>query len=212
MPGVKICGISQVEHALAAAEAGADFIGMVMADSPRQVTPDKAREIATAVRAKAGHRPALVGVFVNAPADEVNRIALMCELDYVQLSGDETLEYCKRIAKPVIKAIHVKDGQTTTALEAELRRAQKAGVLCLLDTELPTKYGGGGRSFDWQVAKGLSDRFDFVLAGGLTPDNVAEAISVVHPWAVDVSSGVESGGVKDIAKIRAFIKAAKPVK
>lgn len=210
MTRVKVCGITNVEHALAAAEAGADFIGLVMAPSQRQITPEQALVIARAVKA-AGlpRRPMLVGVFVNRTPDEVDRIALECDLDYVQLSGDESWDCCRRIARPVIKAVHVGEGQTAAYLEAELGSAREAGALCLLDTMLPAKYGGGGKRFDWRLAEGLSGRFDFLLAGGLTPDNVAEAISAVHPWGLDVSSGVETGGVKDIHKIRAFIRAAK---
>ncbi|MDO8491125.1 MAG: phosphoribosylanthranilate isomerase [Dehalococcoidia bacterium] len=212
MTRVKICGITRIEHALAAAEAGADFLGLVMAPSPRRIAPEESLEIAAAVRAARPQRcPALVGVFVNTPSEEVNRIALECALDYVQLSGDETWEYCAAMARPVIKATHVGQRQTTGDLEAELRRGKKANVVCMLDTRLPAKYGGGGQSFNWRIAQGLSSRFDFFLAGGLSPDNVAEAISLVKPWAVDVSSGVETAGIKDVVKIRAFIEAAKSV-
>lgn len=209
MIAVKICGIRQVEHALVAAEAGADYIGIVFAPSGRRMEPDAARILVRELRRRASRPPQVVGVFVNAPVDEVERVAALCALDYVQLSGDETLDDARRIKRPVIKAVHVRPGTDATALEAALRRVQDAGLLPMLDARAGEAYGGSGRAFDWGLVGDLSARYRFLLAGGLTPENVGEAVRRVRPWGVDVSSGVETDGVKDAARIRAFVQAAR---
>ena len=192
-----------------AAEAGADYIGIVFAPSSRSVEPDAACVLVQELRRRASRPPSVVGVFVNAPVDEVERVAVLCGLDYVQLSGDETLDDCRRIKRPVIKAVHVRPDTETTALETAIRRVQEAGLLPMLDARAGEAYGGSGRAFDWGVVGDLSARYRFLLAGGLTPENVADAVRRVRPWGVDVSSGVETGGVKDAARIRAFVRAAR---
>ena len=214
MTRVKICGVSAPAHALAAAEAGADFIGMIFAPSPRQVTTTQARSIVEAVRREAkAPRPKLVGVFVNAEAKAVNAAAAEAGLDLVQLSGDEDLDYLDGIEPPVIKAVHVSGREPGKVAALGLRRTlahlRGANAIPLLDTKVQGMYGGTGRAFDWEVAQDLAQDFQFLIAGGLTPDNVGQALRRVHPWGVDVSSGVETGGVKDLAKIRAFIQAAR---
>ena len=208
MTRVKICGIRDENHALAAVEAGADFIGLVFAPSQRQVTPTKACEIASAVK-KSSDATKVVGVFVNAPASQVNEIADFCALDCVQLSGDESWEYCREVVEPVIKAIRI--GQQSPAeLYAELSAGGQLlplqRFIALLDSQIEGKYGGTGESFNWNLAQQVAKRFPVIIAGGLDPTNVARLIERVRPWGVDVSSGVETGGVKDIAKIRMFIK------
>jgi len=208
MTRVKICGIRDENHALAAVEAGADFIGLVFAPSQRQVTPTKACEIASAVK-KSSDATKVVGVFVNAPASQVNEIADFCALDCVQLSGDESWEYCREVVEPVIKAIRI--GQQSPAeLYAELSAGgqllPQQRFIALLDSQVEGKYGGTGESFNWNLAQQVAKRFPVIIAGGLDPTNVARLIERVRPWGVDVSSGVETGGVKDIAKIRMFIK------
>lgn len=211
MTHVKICGIKDKVHALAAAEAGADFIGLVFAPSPRQVTPDEACEIVDAIK-KYGCAVKIVGVFVNAPACQANTIADLCHLDWVQLSGDEPWEYCRQISRPLIKAIRL-GGQSSEDVCAELalgaRMLSTQTFVALLDSEVKGKYGGTGVAFDWSLAKLVATRFPVIMAGGLTPENVAEAIQIVEPWGVDVSSGVEVEGVKDATKIRAFIDAVR---
>ena len=212
MTRVKICGIKQKAHALAVIEAGGDFIGLVFAPSQRQVTAVQAGEIVNAVKSRR-HAIEVVGVFVNMPAPEVNMIANSCHLDWVQLSGDEPWEYCRQIAKPLIKAIRIRQGQHLEQICANL--ATGAGILSsqrhlyLLDSQVKGRYGGTGITFDWSLARQVAEQFPVIIAGGLNPDNVAQVIEMVAPWGVDVSSGVEVGGAKDIVKIRAFIEAVR---
>ena len=212
MTRVKICGIKQKAHALAVAEAGGDFIGLVFAPSQRQVTPVQAGKIVSAVKSHS-HAIEVVGVFVNVPAPEVNMIANSCHLDWVQLSSDEPWEYCRQITKPIIKAVQIRQGQrpepigATLATGEQMLSSQKH--LYLLDSRVEGRYGGTGMTFDWSLARQVAKRFPVIIAGGLTPENVAQVIEMVAPWGVDVSSGVEVGGIKDIGKIRAFIEAVR---
>ena len=212
MTRVKICGIREKAHALAAIEAGADFIGLVFAPSRRQVTPAQAGEIVNAAKSRSDAIDT-VGVFVNMPATEVNNIAGSCNLDWVQLSGDESWEYCRQISRPVIKAIRIRQGQSPEQILADLATWAKIltskKYLYLLDSEVEGRYGGTGTTFDWALARQATKQSPVIIAGGLTPENVAEVIEMVAPWGVDVSSGVETGGVKDIAKIEAFIEAVR---
>ena len=212
MTRVKICGIREEVHALASAEAGADFIGLVFARSQRQVTPAQAEKIASAVK-KSGNTPEVVGVFVDMPAAEVNRIADFCHLDWVQLSGDESWDYCKELAKPIIKVVRIGKRQQPDGICADLAAGKKTLLtqkhIYLLDSHVKGRYGGTGKTFDWSLARQVAEQFPVIIAGGLTPENVAQAIEMAAPWGVDVSSGVETGGVKDIGKIRAFIEAVR---
>lgn len=211
MTKVKICGLSEVEHAVAAAGAGADFVSMVFAPSRRQISPEKAITIVEAIR-KLNPPPAVAGVFVNLEAGEVNRIARLCQLDWVQFSGDETWEYCLEIEKPVLKVIHVSQQtskEVLTDIETGRRIMGKREFICLLDSGNKEAYGGTGETFDWRLAKEVAVRFPVMIAGGLTPENVGRLVEEVQPWGVDVSSGIETNGRKDIAKITAFIQAVR---
>lgn len=195
---VKICGITRLADAQAAAELGADALGFVFfRDSPRWVAPATAREIIAQL-------PPLittVGLFVDAGLDVVQSVATETGIDLVQFHGQETPEYCARSPRPYIKALHAKPG---VDFEEMRRRYPRARGL-LVDTYHPQLAGGTGQVFDWSLL-GTVRNFPLILAGGLTAANVAQAIAKVRPYAVDVSGGVESSkGVKDVAKIREFI-------
>ncbi len=203
---IKICGIKNEEHALAAAEAGADFIGLVFAPSHRQISPAGAEKIVAALKNDKAN-VAVVGVFVNIPVGAVSRIADTCGLDWVQLSGDETWEYCRDLSRPVIKVVRPEQSGENLAYGAQMLRGQKH--IFMLDTSDSDSYGGTGMTFDWQLAVPIARQFPVIVAGGLTPQNVTEAIQTIQPWGVDVSSGVETGRVKDMDKVKKFIKAVR---
>jgi phosphoribosylanthranilate isomerase len=195
---VKICGITRRQDARAAAQAGADAIGLVFySRSPRAVTVDSARDILSEVPAFV----TVVGLFVNAEAAEIHRVLEHIPLDLLQFHGDESPEYCRGFGRPYIRAIRM---QADTALEREAERFHDARGL-LLDTYHQEVAGGSGETFDWSRVPEKSV-LPLILAGGLSADNVQSAIRQIRPYAVDVSSGVESAkGIKDADKIVAFI-------
>lgn len=201
MVKVKICGITNLEDALAAVEAGADALGFVFyAGSPRHILPGQAASI---IR----HLPPFVdtvGLFVDEHPDTVNSTANRCGLDLIQLHGDEPPGYCNSIQRRVIKAFRVK---SIDCLDSASRYAVSA---ILLDAWSPVAHGGTGQTFNWEIAASAAATARIILAGGLTPGNVAAAVRQVRPYAVDVSSGVElSPGRKDAGMIREFINQAK---
>ncbi len=204
---VKICGITNPDDALAAAEAGADALGFIFyKKSPRAVTPAVAKEIISVLP------PFIttVGVFVNEEAKMLRDIMDTCGLALAQLHGEESAAYCLELARPVVKAIRVKDRTSLLALAEFQGRANVRGFL--LDSYSTEAYGGTGITADWSLAAELARSVRVILAGGLTPDNVGEAVQRVRPYGVDVSSGVEASlGKKDHAKVRAFISQARVV-
>ncbi len=212
MTRIKICGIKEEAHALAAAKAGVDFIGLVFAPSKRQVTPAQAERIATAVKAT-GQAVEVVGLFVNELAGAVNEMADFCHLDRVQLSGDESWEYCLAIKRPLIKVLRVSRRHSAERLGDILADGAKVlgdkQLIFSLDAHVKGKYGGTGVTFNWSVARQIARQYPIIIAGGLTPENVARAIKQATPWGVDVSSGVEVNGVKHTARIRAFINTVR---
>lgn len=199
---VKICGITRVEDALAAAAAGADAIGLVFyAKSPRAVDIEQARAILAALPPFVTS----VGLFVDAERSELERILASVPLDLLQFHGDESVQQCEAFGRPYIKALRVKAGDDIAAQVARYPSAQ--GIL--LDAYVEGVPGGTGEAFDWSLIPQMLSK-PLILAGGLRPDNVAEAVSRVRPYAVDVSGGVEaSKGVKDVEKVGAFIRAAR---
>lgn len=200
MVRVKICGITCIEDALAAIEFGADALGFVFAPSPRRIAPEQAAAIA----AQLPPFVARVGVFVNESLERVREIMTRCDLDYAQLHGSESPEYCQALFPRAIKAFRVRDGSVLRLFPQYKARA------FLLDAYDPHVMGGTGQSLDWGLAREARRFGPIILSGGLTPENVARAIEVAQPFAVDVSSGVEaSPGKKDHAKLKAFIQAAR---
>jgi phosphoribosylanthranilate isomerase len=208
MTFVKICGLQTIEHALAAVDAGADMLGLVFAASRRQVSPEQAALIVEAIRATPhARRVTTVGLFVNEAPERMLTIARQCGLAALQLSGDEASEIAGQLPGiTLLKAIRL-DGAPSEA--GWLDANQAPDVRLLVDAHVPGSYGGAGVLADWSRAAELARRRLIVLAGGLTPENVGAAIRQVHPWGLDVSSGVETNGVKDAAKIRAFVAAAR---
>ncbi len=199
---VKICGIQDEASALVAAEAGANAVGLIFAPSRRQVGTARARRISDALPPFVSR----VGVIVNEPLERLRAIIDESRLDAVQLHGDETPEYCeaaREFGVTVIKAVPV-----SGPLDVERLRVLPVAAV-LLDTHRPGQRGGTGETFEWRYAVPIAAAMPVILSGGLTSENVAAAIASVRPYGVDVSSGVETGGQKDPAKIRAFISAAR---
>lgn len=201
MVRIKICGITNLEDALLAAELGAHALGFIFfAKSPRNVAPEAAREIIRQLPPFV----VSVGVFVNEEAAVVQELAARVGLDWVQLHGTEPPEYCRSLGRRVMKAFRIKDENSLKELAA-YRGAVQA---LLLDTYKKGQTGGTGETFDWELARQARDYGPIVLAGGLTADNVAQAIDAARPQAVDVASGVEAApGKKDPEKLRAFFRA-----
>lgn len=199
---VKICGITNVADALNAIECGADAIGLVFyVPSPRFVTIDQAQKIVAAIPPFVS----VVGLFVNASTVEIEAVLSQVRIDVLQFHGDENAAECERIKLPYLKAIRVKNDTNLLQCEVEFSSAKAL----LLDTYSEVAFGGTGHVFNWAlIPKNMSK--PIILAGGLNPENVADAIKQVQPYAVDVSGGVEaSKGVKDAEKIAAFMQAVK---
>ena len=196
---VKICGITRVEDAISAVNAGADAIGLVFyAPSPRCVSIEQAQKIVAAIPPFVS----VVGLFVNAPKAEIEVVLSNVRLDILQFHGDETVDECEQIKLPYYKAIRVKAGTNLLQYDVEFSSAKAL----LLDAHSESAFGGTGQTFDWNlIPKNLTK--PVILAGGLSADNVGQAIQQVQPYAVDISGGVEaSKGIKDAAKIAAFMQ------
>jgi phosphoribosylanthranilate isomerase len=203
---VKICGITNREDALLAADLGAHALGFIFyAKSPRSVRPEAAREIIRALPPFV----LTVGVFVDEEAQTVREIARFAGLDWLQLHGSESPEYCRSLGRRVIKGFRIRD-EGSLSLLPPYREAVQA---FLLDTYRPGTLGGTGETFDWSLARKAGELGPVILAGGLTAANAAQAIAQARPQALDVASGVEAApGKKDPAKLRAFFAAVKEFK
>lgn len=198
---IKICGIRDINTAEVAVNLGADFLGFVFAESKRKVTIAEAKDIIKCIPSSV----AKVGVFVDESIEVLEYTALECGLDYIQLHGKESHEFCKRLKVPVVKSFSIKD-------KKDLYSISKYDVSAYLVDSKSEKYAGGnGVTFDWELLNDIDEsiRKKLILAGGLNSDNVLEAIKKVRPFAVDVSSGVETEGKKDLFKIEKFIKLIK---
>jgi phosphoribosylanthranilate isomerase len=209
---VKICGITSLDDARAAIAAGADLLGFnFYPRSPRYIAPEKAREIAAQLRSNRP-RPLLVGVFVNSPSEEVRSILEITQIDLAQLHGAEPVNVLEQLNGRGFKAL-----RPTSEREAVIDAARFApygphAPVMLIDAYRKDLYGGTGITADWTIAARLAQQYPILLAGGLTPENVAEAVRQVRPWGVDVASGVEvSPGKKDAAKMRAFVERCRGV-
>jgi phosphoribosylanthranilate isomerase len=206
MTRVKICGVTTAEDALLAVELGAWAVGTIFfEESPRACDPAAAEAIGAALKRKAE----LVGVFVNAPLDDVAHLADRCQLTMLQLHGDEGPAYCREAARRtgcrVMKAQRGRDAASVRRLES-----YREADFHLLDTHSEAVRGGSGRTFDWELASHHRSRIPVVVSGGIDPTNVAEAIAAVHPFAVDSASGTEAEpGRKDPAKVEALIAAVR---
>jgi indole-3-glycerol phosphate synthase/phosphoribosylanthranilate isomerase len=217
---VKICGLRTDEHLNAAIEAGADLLGLVFyPPSHRYIRPEQVRALISQDTRKgmslpyyhfsvtsSEATPDFVGVFVNEDAAFINDVTEQVGLQFVQLHGDESPEFCASIKRPVIKALRLQNDADTGLVNAYREAAWRV----MLDTPT-TQWGGTGETHDWQLAREIARTTPIILAGGLTPENVADAIRRVHPWGVDVSSGVETNKQKDAAKIRAFVEHVRKI-
>ena len=210
---IKICGIRTFDEAMASVEAGADMLGFnFYPPSPRYITPGDCMRLVvrleTALREHIG-QVMLVGVFVNAPAKFVYAVFRDCHCDLIQLSGDEPPEMLNTLGARAYKALRP---ESPAALAEAVTRSHRPTVTpaWLVDAYRPGQYGGTGQTADWGLASQLAAHSPLLLAGGLRPDNVGEALRQVNPWGVDVASGVESSpGVKDIQKIQEFVRAVR---
>jgi indole-3-glycerol phosphate synthase/phosphoribosylanthranilate isomerase/anthranilate synthase/indole-3-glycerol phosphate synthase/phosphoribosylanthranilate isomerase len=201
---VKVCGLSTSDQILSASDAGVDLLGLMFYEqSSRYIQPQAAKEILKSFDDDQ-MAPDTVGIFVNKEANFINDVVEHVGLHFVQLHGDESPEFCARIHRPVIKALRLNEKSHPHLIETYLHTVWRI----LLDTP-SAKWGGSGKTHDWALARFIAQQTPLFLAGGLTPENVGEAIRQVHPWGVDVSSGVETHGNKDIKKIQAFVENAR---
>lgn len=203
MTKIKICGITNLEDALMAVDYGADALGFIFSsESKRKIEPDRAGQII----AKLPPFVKTVGVFVNQSAEEIKKIHKKTNFDLIQLHGNESPTFCNNFKLKILKAIHIKD-------KTDLFKMTEYKVSAfVLDTKVEGMFGGTGKTFDWNLAEEAKKLGPVILSGGLNPNNVAEAISSVNPYAVDVATGVEiEPGIKDPDKLQAFINSVKQV-
>jgi len=198
---VKICGLTTLEDARFVSGALADYLGFIFyPESPRYIEPAKAGAIINWLEG-----PGKVGVFVNQPLDDVNSIAKQTGIDYVQLHGNESPDYCALVEKPIIKAFHIEQDTDPSELISRIEPYLDQVEYLLFDTKSDTDWGGTGQTFDWNILDEISNDKPFFLSGGLNAKNVQDAIQTLQPYAVDLSSGLEeSPGLKDFDKIELF--------
>ena len=211
---IKICGLRSAEAASVASECGADFLGFVFVDRVRrQLQPDEAAQIINEYRSstKVSKSTKLVGLFRNQSIDFVNQTAAKTNLDFVQLCGEENSDYISRLNLPIFRQIRVKDGTKPNDLYKTVESHLNAGHRVVLDRFDIDTPGGSGRSFNWSAAEGVAEQNNVLLARGLKSENVQAAISQLAPWGVDVSSGVETDGIKDPKLIKTFIEAVRAI-
>jgi phosphoribosylanthranilate isomerase len=201
MTRVKVCGIRRQEEAQWALESGADAIGFVFADSKRKIDVESAALISASLPSNV----LKIGVFVNEAKDKMEEISRTVNLDYLQLHGDESVQFCDSLNLPFIKAVSIKEKEDLDGIE------HFGGEMILVDSGNGPHRGGNGTTFNWDYVHSLNIPQHLILAGGLNLDNIRQAITKVRPYMVDVSSGVETDGKKDRRKIESFIREAKSV-
>jgi phosphoribosylanthranilate isomerase len=216
---VKICGLQSVEVLKSMVNLNIDYIGFVFAESKRRIDPEQAVELVKALGEWKSDRPRSVGVFVNPDIDQLQKVMDLAPLDVIQLHGQESPDFCasvkERFGTSVIKALPIQGGADNAAAGAERLDPYGGHVdAFLLDTYDPCYGGGSGRTFAWEAIPAYHERagmygVPLFIAGGLTPDNASDLVSAYGPEGLDVSSGVETDGVKDIAKITAFVERVK---
>jgi phosphoribosylanthranilate isomerase len=205
---VKICGLTTLEHARFASGAFADFCGFIFyPKSPRYIKPEEAGAIISWLEG-----PKSVGVFVNEAIDEVNNSALISGVHLVQLSGDESPEYCQLMEKDIIKAFRIKNGMSKSEIETLIKPYESVVKYFLFDTYSENEFGGTGKTFDWTVLNGLETKIPFFVAGGINDKNVSRAIDEAHPFGIDVSGSLEiTKGVKDFEKMAEFFEVIQDI-
>ncbi len=213
IPHVKICGLRDAQNAQAATLAGADFVGFNFVDGVRrQLEPMIGATIISAFRNSLSEDsmpgPRVVGLFRNQPVEFVNRVVRMAALDMVQLCGDGDDDYYAQMERPILKQLRVRSETSAEDIDAEVKAHLAAGRMVVLDAYDPNTPGGTGKVFEWSKAANVAPLEGVLLAGGLTPDNVSDAIRELGAWGVDVSSGVETDGDKDDVKMHNFITEA----
>ena len=210
----KICGLRDVDSAMIARDCAASFLGFVFVPGVRrELSVEQVAQLVSDYRRLCGSGgPFLVGLFANQSPEFVNSAIEKCDLDFAQLCGDELADYYEKISARVIKQVKIPiEGDFQNIVSDTIKKVGgvlDSGGVPLLDRLDKGHLGGTGKSFDWNVAASLPKDWEFILAGGLNPANVSEAIASTRPWAVDVSTGVETLGIKDSSKIRAFSEAA----
>lgn len=215
MTRVKICGITNLEDATVAVQAGTDLIGFVFyPPSPRYIAPERAHEIVERIRHDCANsaQPSLVtryvGVFVNDSLKRVRAVMTLAQLDYAQLHGDESVEMVRALSPHVYKSLRPRNVDEAKSLITNYRSTLTPAFI--IDAFDAKQFGGMGKRADWEIAGEIARTFPILLAGGLSAENVADAIRIVQPWGVDVSSGVERApGLKDHARVKEFIRTAK---
>lgn len=212
---VKICGLRDATSARVAIEAGADGLGFILAEARRQVTPEEIRTIRNELESSFDDLPAMIGVVVNVRPDELASICAESGLDMIQLSGDESPDILTETNVPVVKALRFSAGLSTDEALREVSawldgpsRAQHV----IVEGHSDGSYGGTGTRADWMLVAELARRYPVILAGGLNPDNVGDAMAAVRAKGVDVSSGIETEGKKDAGKIRDFVARARIIR
>lgn len=203
-PRVKICGITTLADARFCSGAGADYLGFIQYKrSPRYIAPSEVAAINAWI-----YGPKSVGVFVNEDVETVNQIAELAGLDLVQLHGDESPAYCRRVSRPIIKALRVGPDMSSRQLATTVTAYSDIADHILLDTWHPTLHGGTGETFNWSLAESTQTGIPLILSGGLSPDNILEAVQTVQPWGIDLSSSLESSpGQKDFGRVNDLFSA-----